>query len=95
MAMLDRWRKHREIKESDRPLEYGTGGERYHMVFKVTGGNMYKPKTYFLTTETNKKELTQPEMNAIGGELLRKQYGGSIYDVHIVKRYDRVTGKKG
>jgi hypothetical protein len=92
MSMLERWHKYREVKESDRPLEYGTGGERYHMVFKVVGGNMYHPTTYFLTTDTNRKELSQPEMNAIGGELLRKKYGGAIYDVHIVKRYDR-TGK--
>lgn len=95
MALLERWRrwrKRREIKESDRPLEYGDD-KRYHMVFRVIGGNMYKPNTYYLSTSTNKKELSQPEMNAIAGELLRRQYGGSIFDVHVVKRYDTTTGK--
>lgn len=95
MAFMDRWRRHREIAESDQPLEYGTGRERYHLTFKVSGGDMYHPKTYFLTTETNKKQLTQPEINEIAGHLLRKKYGGALFDAHVVKRYDRSTGKKG
>lgn len=95
MALLERWRARRLERGKEKDLKYGTGKERYHLVLKVEGGTVASTKTYFLTTETNKKELSQPEANEIGYQLLQKKYGGSIFDVHVVSRYDRVTGKKG
>lgn len=94
MSLLDRWKQRRVERGHEQNLEYGTGLERYHIVLRVTGGSMYNPKTYFLTTEVNKEELSQPEINEIAYNLLRKQYGGSLFDAHVVSRYDRSSGIK-
>lgn len=82
--------------ESKQKLVFGSTSDRYYKVFKISGKN---GEVRFATTTTNKKDLTDKEVEKIGRSLNSKTNYKNNSDPIPFKSaqctycYDRATGK--
>lgn len=82
--------------ESKQKLVFGSTSDRYYKVFKISGKN---GEVRFATTTTNKKDLTDKEVEKIGRALNSKSNYKNNSDPIPFKSaqctycYDRATGK--
>ena len=82
--------------ESKQKLVFGSTGDRYYKVFKINGKD---GEIRFATTTTNKKDLTDKEVEKIGRALNSKSNYKNNSDPIPFKSaqctycYDRATGK--